>query len=522
MSLDVVREAMKVIQVVGEDTTQRVVENDIIVPDIKPDIARILLLDGDVFVNSTEIAQDRVLVNGTIRYKILYISDDEEQSIKSINTNAAFSYGLDIPNSRQGMKCKVKCDIEHFDYEILNGRKINVRAILKLNGKVTNGLEQSFINDIAGIEDIQVLRNSYNFNCYLGRGESSSTIREAMEIPPGKPAIREILRNDIKISNKDYKITDDKVIVKGEVNVSTLYIGDDEERSVQFMEHEVPFTQFVDMPGIDEDARVEVDYNIVDTMFDAEENSDGELRTLKGEIVLDFIADGFTKKAIEIIADAYSPHSRINLESEPFKVEEIVEDNKSQIVLKDTVTVDDGSPDIAEVFNVLCKPVLSEYNIVDDKIIIEGLVNNNVLYLANNSEQPIFCYEQDIPIRHTVDVRGIKPGMSCEIELDIEHCNYSMISSNEVELRLVVGANARVIKQISLPLIGKVNESLLDDKRAVSQPSITIYFSQPGDNLWKIAKKYLATMDEIRKANNLADTDLIKPGQQIYIPRRAT
>jgi len=43
----------------------------------------------------------------------------------------------------------------------------------------------------------------------------------------GKPAIKEILRNDVKIVGKDYRISDDKIIAKGDINILTLYIGGD-------------------------------------------------------------------------------------------------------------------------------------------------------------------------------------------------------------------------------------------------------------------------------------------------------
>lgn len=136
MSFELVRESIRVNQVIGEDLTQTVIENDIIVPDVKPDVSHILLLDGDIFSYNTEVSQDKVAVNGTIQYKILYVSDDEERSVKSINTSSNFYCALDIPNTRSGMGSRVKCEIEHIDYEILNGRKINVKSIVKAAGKV--------------------------------------------------------------------------------------------------------------------------------------------------------------------------------------------------------------------------------------------------------------------------------------------------------------------------------------------------------------------------------------------------
>jgi len=48
MSLELVRESTKVNYVVGEELAQTIVEHDIIVPDVNPDVARILLIDGEI------------------------------------------------------------------------------------------------------------------------------------------------------------------------------------------------------------------------------------------------------------------------------------------------------------------------------------------------------------------------------------------------------------------------------------------------------------------------------------------
>lgn len=521
MSLELIKEAVRINQVIGQETTQTIVENDIIVPDVKPDIARILLLDGDVFIVTTETAQDRILVGGTIKYKILYVSDDPEQSVKSINTNSPFSYAVDIPSARQGMKSRIKCEIEHMEYEVLNSRKVNVKTIVSIAGKVTNQSEQNIVNDFDGIEGIQVLRNTRSINSYIGSGEVNCPVRETVEIPAGKPTIREILRNDVKITGKDYKLTENKVVAKGELNISTLYIGDDEDRSIQVMEHEIPFTQFVDLPGVDENSRCEVEFDITDSSFEAEEDNDGELRFLRSEVNVNVFIDSFGKKEIELVEDAYSPNTRISLEKDIFKTEELVTENKSQIILKETVEMSKESPDIAEVFNVLSKPSLSECRLVDDKIVLEGVLESNVLYLANSPEQPIFCSEQEIPFKHGIDAKGIKPDMNCTVEMDIEHCSYSMVSVREVEIRFVTSVILRVSNRVEIPVVARVAEQAADDRRQASRPSITIYFTQPGDNLWKIAKRYGIAVDELKRVNNILEDSDVGPGSQIIITRNA-
>ena len=48
---------------------------------------------------------------------------------------------------------------------------------------------------------------------------------------------------------------------------------------------------------------------------------------------------------------------------------------------------------------------------------------------------------------------------------------------------------------------------------------MTIYFVKPGDSLWKIAKKYKSTVEEIMKVNDIEDKNKIYPAQQLFIPK---
>ncbi|WP_010246582.1 DUF3794 and LysM peptidoglycan-binding domain-containing protein [Acetivibrio cellulolyticus] len=521
MSLELVKESIKINSMMGEDTAQTIVEHDIIVPDTNPDAVRILLIDGEVFEKSSEVLQDKVAVNGTIRYKILYVSDEENNAVRSINAGSDFSYSVDVLNARFGMKANVRCDIEHIDYEILYGRKIKVKTIVKMDVKVNEEVEQDFVNDLKGLEDIEILKDNIGVNSYVGENNAHCNVNETMDIPAGKPTIKEILRSDVKIVGKDYKVSDNKVIAKGDLNILTLYIADDEERSIQFMEHEVPFTQFIDIQGVNEGCECVADYRILNYSFKSGEDNDGELRVLNGEVELMLKAQAYEKKQVDVIADAYSLSRKLNLEHKPFNTKKVICKEKSQITLRETIYIDGDNPEIAEVFNVLSKPSIFECNASNGAVTLEGAVNNSILYVANNSEQPVSCYDCEIPFKQNVEVKEIKPNMDCEVDLDVEHCNYSMISANEVEIRVIINVCVKAIDTVQLPLVAKVTENTIEEKKG-EYPSITIYFSQPEDNMWKIAKKYYTTVEDIKKVNNLSEDETITPGQQVMIPRKSS
>lgn len=525
MALELFKESVKINRVIGDIKTQAMIEHDIIVPDAKPDITRILLLDGDAYIDNTDIVQDKIIINGTMRYKILYISEDSLQKVKSITTTAAFSHGLEMKNLNEGMNCKVKCDIEHMDYNLLNSRKIGIKTILNMDGKVMEESEQLIVSDLSGVDDIQFLRSNVKVNSYLGYKEDVATISETVDIPAGKPTIREILRNDVKISGKDYKITDNKVMIKGELNVSTLYTADDETGSIQFMEHEFPFMHFIDLPGVDENAICNVDCKIKDSVFETAEDSDGELRVLKCEISLDIWAEGTSNYEMSTVEDVYSPKSRLDIDRSAFLIEEFVAENRSEVILKDIIVIGDEKPDISQVFNVIARPILSDFRILEDKIVVEGVAAIKILYLANSDEQPVYCYEEELPIRHSMDVKAINPQMGADVEMEIESLSFNMASTREVEVRIALNVVAKFYRNKEIYLIDKVEESPLDSRWVSEQPSITIYFVKPGDTLWDIAKKYYTTIDDIVKVNRLNDSRVngkgaVNPGQKIIVPRR--
>lgn len=520
MSLELVGEPVRINRTIGEDSTQTIVENDIIVPDTKPDIASILLLDGDAWVSGAETAADRVIVNGSVRYKILYVSDDPEQPVKSITSTSAFQYVMEMPGTRQDMQCRAKCDIEHMEYEILNSRKVNVKAVVSLTGKVTEEVEQYITKDFTGSEGIQILRNAATVNTFLGQCQMDCRISDTLDIPVGKPAIYEILRNDIKITGREYRASDDKIVVRGDLNISTLYIGDNENRSIQFMEHEIPFTQMIDITGIDETCSSSLDITPGEAFFEAEEDADGELRRLHCDVVLDIYAQCSGRKEIKLVEDAYSPYSRVDIEKEDLVLDELVSENESQLTVRENIEIDEDAPDIFELFNVLGKLTLSSAEINDDRIVVEGVAVCNVLYLASSEGQPVYCTYREIPFRQSIEVKGARADMGLEVEMEIEHYSYSIVTAREVEVRLVIGLKTRVGRQISVPVIVKASEQPPDEKRTAARPSITLYFTQPGDTLWKIAKRYYTTVDEIIKSNDLYEKDQIEPGSQIIITRK--
>ena len=53
-----------------------------------------------------------------------------------------------------------------------------------------------------------------------------------------------------------------------------------------------------------------------------------------------------------------------------------------------------------------------------------------------------------------------------------------------------------------------------------NQSGITIYFSDEGEKLWDVAKRYRTTTDEIARINSIDENILLKKNQKLIIPKR--
>ncbi len=518
MSVELGKETVRVSQVIGENSTQTVVENDIIVPDAKPDIENIMVLDGDVLVKNTECMQDKVVISGTINYKILYSTDEETKRVKSIVTKEDFSYSMDFLNVREGMGLKADCTVEYMDYSLLNGRKVNVKTILKINARVQSEENINIVNNISNIEDLQVLEDNVDINVYLGESGSDFTVNESMEIPAGKPTVKEILIADLKVADVSYKISDEKVAAEGHLNVSTLYVADNEEENIQLMEHEIPFTQFIDLPGAAENTHCNIECKIVDSNVEAIEDNDGELNIINLEAEVAISVEGYVNQTFETIKDAYSPCNILAFESSVFINEEILAKENKPVNIKELVSIEENEPPVDEVYNIICKPVLSEYTLDNNSVNVEGVVLSNILYHSNDDNKPVYCHTKEIPFTQKFDIANVNKNSSFRIKLDVQHCSYSLISRDEIELRLVITVNITATGLKEVVLLDMVEENPVDKNILSNRPSIVIYFAQPEDTLWNIAKNYYTTRDAIKSMNNI-DTDNIAVGQQLFIPK---
>lgn len=495
--------------------SQAYTEADIIVPDVKPDIKKVLQVDANTVILSKECENDKITVEAKVGLNILYIGEDD--TVKSINSTQNFTHYIDAKGAMSGMEIELEGDVENIEFETINSRKISVRTLIGLDARVVMPLDIKVITDVSG-GTFETLRKKINPYNVISRVEENMPVREKLEIPAGKPSIANVLKIDGRVKGSEFKVAANKLIIKGTLCVTTLYLGDMDENIIQFMEHEMPFTEIIDAPGTDEGMAADVDLLVNEMSYDIEEDSDGDSRILIADANVNVVGRVSQQNELDIIEDIYSTEENLCVAKSTAMLDRMVADNKVQITLNETASIPDDMPEIIQVYNVITKPFLSNTRVEGGKIVVEGIIDTYILYLSDDIECPIYTYKHEQKFSQYIDAENVSDDMFCDARIDVDNVSFNIGLGREIQLRFILSIGAKVICTDKIEYVNDVTVS--DEIAEAVKPkcSIKIYFVQKGDRLWDIAKKYKTTTDKIKSVNDITEDAELIIGKQIIIP----
>ena len=91
MLLETEKESVCINQIVGQKRDEIIVEGDVIVNDIKPDVLNIISANGIPCVYKKEVMDGKIRLDGSINTYIMYLADSEDSTVRSLNTVLDFT-----------------------------------------------------------------------------------------------------------------------------------------------------------------------------------------------------------------------------------------------------------------------------------------------------------------------------------------------------------------------------------------------------------------------------------------------
>lgn len=508
--MDIQKEMMQYTMSVGKSRAIVSAESDLIVPDSKPDADRIVQTDTDINLNGFEVQSGRILVYGMAKFNILYCSPEGE--IKNVKTEAAFTDVLEIPGTEQGDLADVTCTLFKTDCRILNGRKLSVKSDINISAEVVRKEEAEVVLSI-GEEAVEERSRTVEYIKKNPLSIHEFNIKEQAEIASDLPQVLEILRCDGKISNKNMKVINNKVIVKADLDITVLYLDEIEHKPCSATVS-LPFTEILEVDGITDEWILLQDMRVSGTDCVASEDATGEKRILELETTVESYSVTAEKYSVEVLSDCYGISKHTETVKQTFKLLKQTGEIKLQSGIKAKMQTDENYK-IGRIYDVSANAHAEGIEKNENELFVKGKTEIRLMYITESSEAEVGCIVSEVPFKEAV--RNVSPDCEeAEISATVSGLSYTLTGENEVEVRGNLEISGILTKKQDENFITAVSVSENEEKSKTA--SVTVYFADATDSLWDIAKKYETSMDLICEANGIKATDSLE-NRKLIVPK---
>lgn len=506
MVIDTVKEKLCVNKLVATKKEMIFAEEDMIIPDSKPDILNTICTSGIIGVYKKEVLEGKVRIDGGINTYIMYLSEDNQDKIRGLNTTLDFSENINITNVQENMDCKVQVKVKSIECKVINGRKIGIRATLEVEIEVYSKEEIEIINDIQNAQGIQMLKEELKVNSLVGTGETKINAKDTIQID-NVDNLAEILKAKIGICDKDIKVSYNKILTKAEAKVELMYLTEDNR--VNTVIGKIPIVGFIDIPNVTEENISDINYEIRNIII---KPNQAEEHTIFIEIEVGVSCNVYEEKQINLIQDLYDPCEVIECNKKNVTTMTDRYGSKEMKQIKEKVTLDglDGK----NLLDVDVIPIINSENKFNSRITYEGEVE--LRFLISDNDYNIENKIAKIPFEY--ELKNISDGENRNTNMQIEVANQDFIiqDGGVVTSNIDMLMDSNSYRNTNLNIMEEIQTN---GEREEQDYSLVIYIVKKGDSLWNIAKRYGSTVEDIVRTNGIEDPNMILPGQKLFIPR---
>lgn len=522
MAINFNEELIRVEFVIGEDTVTETVTGEITIPSEKPDAERIIDVKANLMNVEGNIEEGGAEVTGTIDVGVIYVADvpeDEfQQPVHFVEGEIDFTNFVDVPEAEPGMNVFADVNIRRVSYQLIDERTIEVTVVITKFVKITEYRQITVITDVTGIPEENIQEELLRIEDVIGENTVTSVITGRLELPPGKPPIERILNVTAEILEPQTEITEEGVIVDAEIFGGVMYVADvpegEPQQPVHFFEATFPFTEAIEVEGAMEGMNVFTNLTIQRISYDFIDED-----TVEIDVVVQFFVKVTEPKQVTVITDIIS--DLVEIERELLRVEDVVGEDTVHETIEGRVNIPPEKPDVERVIEAYANTVDYEAMTEEGGVMIEGEIEASALYVAQVPEdefqQPVHFVEGTINFDNFIDIPGTEPGMNVHTEVVVQRVSAEIVNERTLEFTIVLRKFAKVteFRQMEIVTDLVVISPVADE----CPPSYVVYVIQPGDTLWKIARRYRTTVDALIEANPGIDPNNLQIGQKICVPR---
>ena len=500
----------------GKTDIQLTLDNDFNVPDTKPDIDRLIQEKGDIHITELKPMKDKLLIRGELSFGVLYMGEGNMGPLYAMESGLPFEELVNMDGMEESDTVRVLWDMEDLRTGVINSRKINVRSIVVLHVTATRMEEIEAAVAMENKDQLWCQNQALTVSPAAAGKKDQLRIREEAALPGNRPNMMEILWHQENMENMEVRLSDGAALIRGDLTIFMLYADETLENPVNDVELTIPVDGTIPISEASQEMIPDIQIHMDHINLEIRSDKDGEARVVGIEAVLAADMMIYKEEHMELLKDIYSPKITLTPQIRPVTFENIILKNQSKASIREKVKLKENGGKMLQICHARGSVKLDSAEMTDQGLQVEGVVYLRLLYISDDDRRPVNASKAALPFAYTIETGATKSPCSFEVYPSIEQMNVTMSSGNELDVKAVISLDAMIFEEVAANIVSDVQEDALDFEKIENMPGMIGHIVKEGDTIWKLAKCYYASPEDIRAVNGL-ESDELTPGMPLLI-----
>ena len=284
------------------------------------------------------------------------------------------------------------------------------------------------------------------------RAKSQITFDEDFNVPDAKPDVGRLIQHKGRIIMDDVRLADEKGILKGNLEVDILYVGE-ESGIVSSMTAKIPFEETLNLKDIVNGDKMCLKWEIEDLTIRLIHS-----RKLNIKALVTFFATVDEICQIKIPVDLNE--SDISVRKKKVRFMGLSVHKKDTLRIKDEYTIASNRPDISGLIWYTMDIRGLDLKPEENTVKARGELSVFVLYEAEDTEAPVQWLEYALPFSGEVECEGCAEELIPDIEISVMHQSLEVKPDADGEQRIFV---SDVVLELDMKFFQEEEKDLVTD-----------------------------------------------------------
>ena len=305
MDLKLIKEEVSTIKEILSTNREQSIELDYVLPDYYPEIHKIIKCIAEPHVVSRNITDLSLSYDIALFVKILYCSEDSSR-INVIDQKLIYTKSVELQHQPLNPDIRITARTDYINCRAINSRRVDLRGALSIDIFVNDIFTEQFISDACGM-GIQLHKIPVTYPSNRLFSSKQFVIEEEFELGQSNSPVDSIIYADTVVASSDKKIIANKLVAKGEININLLYTDNSSnEGGIESIQFNVPFSQIIDMDGVDENFECQVNTEIITAEIQPHSDGNGTSDRVVCKITMLVKGYAYRISTSELAVDQYS------------------------------------------------------------------------------------------------------------------------------------------------------------------------------------------------------------------------